>query len=384
MPKTAFWISFLFITYTYAGYPFILFLLARFFQVKVHRITPEDPPSISVVIAARNEEANIQKRLDNLLSQDYPAGKMEIIVISDGSNDSTETIVKEYLSAGIPGNSENPAILLVTHAKNRGKPAALNAGLERATGEIVVFTDARQEFESRAILELIANFSDPRVGAVSGELVFKKDGDTEISTEMGMYWNYEKWIRKTESRIHSVAGATGGIYAARRNLVEALPEPVILDDVLVPMRVVLKGYRTVFESRAVAWDTVSKDLAQEKRRKVRTLLGNYQLIQLMPELLMPGKNPIFFQFISHKFMRLLVPFFLIMMSLSAVMTGEGPYIIFFLATVALAIFPLFEKRLSSVPLAGKIASVSRAFFSLNYFALLAFLRFIRPGKEDIW
>jgi len=150
------------------------------------------------------------------------------------------------------------------------------------------------------------------------------------------------------------------------------------------MRAILKGYRTVFKSRAIAYDTVSKDLAQEKRRKVRTLLGNYQLIQMMPELLTPGKNPIFFQFISHKFMRLLVPFFLILMSLSAIMTGEGPYIIFFLTTVALAAFPLFEKRFSSVPMAGKIASVSRAFFSLNYFALLAFLKFIRPGKEDIW
>ncbi|MCK4537873.1 MAG: glycosyltransferase family 2 protein [Candidatus Krumholzibacteria bacterium] len=384
MLKTAFWISFLFITYTYAGYPFILFLLARFFQMKVHRATPDDPPSVSIIIAAKNEETNIRKRLENLLAQDYPSGKMEIIVISDGSSDSTGTIVNEYVGTWPPGDPENSTILLITHTENRGKPAALNAGLEIATGDVIVFTDARQEFESNAISELIANFGDPGVGAVSGELMFRKDGDTAIRAEMGLYWNYEKWIRKTESRIHSVAGATGGIYAARRSLVEALPEPVILDDVMVPMRAVLKGYRTVFESRAIAWDTVSKDLAQEKKRKVRTLLGNYQLIQLMPELLTPGKNPIFFQFVSHKFMRLLVPFFLIMMSLSAAMTGEGPYIIFFLATVAFAVFPLFEKRLSSVPLAGKIASVSRAFFSLNYFALLAFLRFIRPGKEDIW
>ncbi|HSG27565.1 MAG TPA: glycosyltransferase family 2 protein [Candidatus Krumholzibacterium sp.] len=379
--KMIFWISVAYMAYTYLGYPVILNVLASLFPRKIHRKRPDDPPFVSIVIAAKNEASNIGRRIEDLLRQDYPADRMEIIVVSDGPNDGTDVILDGYAGRTIPGG---PVIRHLRQQKSRGKPAALNAGIESAKGEFIVFTDSRQQFEPDAVMRLIEDFNDPAVGAVSGELFVREDSETTIKAEMGLYWNLEKWIRRTESRIHSVAGATGAIYAVRRSLADPLPEETILDDVLVPMRAVLRGYRTVFETRAVAWDVVSKDLTQEKRRKVRTLLGNYQLLRLMPDLLSPRKNPILFQFLSHKILRLFVPIFFIAAMISAPLTGDGVYIFFFFVSIAVLLSPLAGDRLGKVPVAGKIVSVSRTFTSLNWFALLAFIEFVSPGEKDVW
>ncbi len=416
-----FWISLLFILYTYAGYPALLYLWSILFPRSVRKTRQDSVPFVSVIIAARNEEGNIARRIENLFEQDYPEDRMEIIIVSDGSTDSTDSIVRARaggdvqtaafgpaapddlqakIDPGAPGILRatgnrggpegrsfaipEPFLRLITLGRNVGKPGALNAGIEAARGDHIVFADARQQFEPDAISRLVENFSDPEVGAVSGELVFREDSDTTIRTEMGLYWNLEKWIRKTESRIHSVAGATGAIYAVRKDLAVVLPEKVILDDVMTPMMVVMKGYRTIFESGAIAWDTVSRDLAQEKRRKVRTLFGNYQLLRLMPGLLSPRKNPIFLQFFSHKVMRLFVPFFFVFTMVSSLLAGSAGYTLFFAAALAAVLLPLFEKPLAGIPLMGKACSISRTFTSLNYFAFLAFLVLVRPGRKEIW
>lgn len=381
-----FTISLLFMLYTYAGYPLVLLVWSRISPRRVKRSKQEQAPSVSVIIAARNEEENIGKRIENLFSLDYPPESMEIIIVSDGSTDATDDIVGSYASPGTGAREGRavPGLRLISHEANRGKPAALNAGLEAASGEFIVFTDSRQLFEPDAVTELISNFSDPAVGTVSGELVFREDSESRIKVEMGLYWDLEKWIRRRESEIHSAAGATGAIYAARRELVDPLPEEAVLDDVLVPMRAVLKGYRNLFDRRAVAWDVVSKDLSQEKKRKIRTLFGNYQLLQIMPELMSPVRNPIFFQFICHKFFRLLVPFFFVMMMLAALFAGGALHRVFFLLVLIFLLLPLLESRVSSIPVLGKLSSISRTFTSLNYFAFLGFLRFVRPGERNIW
>lgn len=384
MTKLIFWISAIYIAYTYAGYPLIIYLWAKLFPRRVRKSPLDEYPPISIIISARNEETNIRRRIENLLAQDYPQEMVEIIVISDGSTDSTEDIVKSLIEEMKSDGRGSDRLILITHEVNSGKPTALNAGMEIARGDFIVFTDARQEFEPGAVRELIDNFSDPDVGTVTGELVFHDTTDTTIKAEMGLYWNLEKWIRKTESQIHSVAGATGAIYAVRKELAAPIPAITILDDVLIPMRGVSRGYRTVFEKRAVAWDHVSRDLAHEKSRKVRTLLGNYQLLQIMPELLSPRKNPIFFQFVSHKFLRLLVPFFFFSMLLSAAATGDAGYILFFAACIVFLATPLLEKYLGGSPAVKKLASISKTFSSLNYFAFLAFLTFIRPGEKEVW
>jgi len=385
--KAVFWISALFILYTYAGYPLLIFIWSKVFPRRVARRDLEPAPLVSIVIAARNEEDEIRGRILNLFEQEWPEDKLEIIVVSDGSKDATNEIVTRLaleddvaLEGGALGK---PRLRLIAHDVNRGKPAALNAGLSEASGEFVVFTDARQRFEPDAVRRLVSNFADPSVGAVSGELLFREDSETDIKAEMGLYWNYEKWIRRTESAVHSAAGATGAIYAARRALVTPIPEETILDDVLIPMRCVMKGMRTVFDTRALAWDRVSRNLAAEKRRKVRTLLGNYQLVRLAPSLLDPRRNPIFLQFVSHKLFRLLVPFFFVLMMLSALLSG-GAYTALFLVILAGMALPLLEGVLGGVPGFRALAALSRTFVSLNWFALLAFLLFIRPGERRIW
>jgi biofilm PGA synthesis N-glycosyltransferase PgaC len=253
-----------------------------------------------------------------------------------------------------------------------------------ASGDYIVFADARQDFGPDSVRELLANFNDPAVGSVSGELVFCEDSATTIKAEMGIYWNMEKWIRKMEGRIHSVAGATGAIYAIRKELFEEIPEETILDDVFVPMKIVLRGYRNVFEDRAIAYDVFSKDLAGEKRRKVRTLLGNYQLLRLMPELASARRNPIFLQFVSHKIFRLFIPFFLIALLASSFFASGVVYALVFWAMVAVVVMNLLYAPLSRIRYLDRLCAVSRTLVSLNYFALLAFFYCLRPGKMKVW
>jgi poly-beta-1,6-N-acetyl-D-glucosamine synthase len=386
MSGAIFWICALVVLYTHAGYPLLLLVWARLFPRRVRKgpLVPE--PTVSVIVAARNEERTIGERIENLLSQDYPQELVEIMIVSDGSTDDTNTIVERYaLHAARAGTDAEapPRVKLITHEANHGKPTALNAGLAEATGEIVVFTDARQRFEENAIRELVMNFSDPGVGAVSGRLEFREDTDSKILVEMGIYWNLERWIRRTESRIHSVVGATGAIYAVRRDLVRPIPPETILDDVLIPMRVVMEGKRTVYDWHAVAHDIPSKDLSAEKRRKIRTLVGNYQLFSLMPELLSPRRNPVFLQFVTHKLLRLFVPFFFIAFMLAAVFAGTWHRTVF-AVTLLLLVLPLLEPWIGRVPALRRLAAISRTFVSLNWFAVLAFVRYIRPGKEKIW
>lgn len=257
-------------------------------------------PTVSVVIAAGDEERAIGKRLENLLVQDYPRNLVEIIVVSDGSTDETERVVEGYLDQGVKS---------CRLELKRGKAAALNVGIGEAQGDIIVFADARQRFEESAVRHLVGNFADPAVGCVSGELVLLEDASSGIHAEVGLYWRYEKWIRKMESATGSVVGATGAIYAIRKSLYRRLPEGTILDDVLTPLNIVQQGYRAVFDGNALAFDVVSRDLGREWRRKVRTLAGNWQLMSLYPVLAFPLANRIWWRFMSHKVTRLLVPFF---------------------------------------------------------------------------
>ena len=310
MIETIFWLSFTIVFYVYFGYPALLVLWRCAAARPVKKRYCE--PTVTVVIAAHNERERIERKLQNCLSLDYPRRKRQIIVSLDGSSDGSEFLVWKYVSQGVE---------LVHSKTHAGKAAALNRALRRATGEIIVFADVRQTFDRNAIRELVANFADESVGAVSGELVltptdpgrYQLSGERqeEAKTDVGLYWRYEKALRAMESEIHSITGATGAIYAIRRELYKELPQDTILDDVLTPLRIVLQGKRAVFEPQAKAYDAVACCSRGEYARKVRTLCGNYQLLVQCPFLLMPWRNPVFMQFLSHKVGRLLVPWALV-------------------------------------------------------------------------
>jgi cellulose synthase/poly-beta-1,6-N-acetylglucosamine synthase-like glycosyltransferase len=319
--KILFWLSIGMIAYVYAGYPLLLALWAR-----VVRRDPRKPalntiarwPSISIVLAARNEASRLTERIENLLQIAYP-GPREIIVVSDGSTDGTADVLRRF------GHD-----VRVLEVPAGGKPLALNAGVSAASGEILVFADARQRFAPDALMELVANFEVPTVGGVTGELVL--DVEHQVETEagvgdgVGLYWRYEKWLRRNESRVWSTLGATGAIYAMRRTLWRPLPANTLLDDVLAPMRAVLDGWRIVFEDRAKAYDRASSDAAAEWPRKVRTLAGNYQVLAQEPRLLLPLRNPVWLQYMSHKIGRLVVPWALVGAFLASAMLAMESWV----------------------------------------------------------
>ena len=238
-------------------------------------------------------------------------------MVSDGSTDGTAEVLRRYAPAA-------EAI----HLTAGGKARALNAGVARAQHELLVFTDARQQFAPDALRRLVAPFSDPTVGGVSGELILDCESGgaatTGIAESVGSYWRYEKWLRRHESMIGSMLGATGAIYALRRRVWQPLPEQTILDDVLAPMRAVLASTRVVFEAGAHAIDRAVSAPA-ELRRKVRTLSGNFQILFLEPRLLNPFANPVWLQYLSHKVGRLLVPYALIALVVSSAALARTSY-----------------------------------------------------------
>ncbi len=326
--EIVFWASVVVIVYVYAGYPLLLAVWSRLAARtprKADLATTHDWPSVSILVAARNEAGRLPARIANLLELTYP-GRREIIVVSDGSTDDSAEAVR-----AVAAGQRSSTPVRVVEVPAGGKPLALNAGVAESTGEILVFADARQRFAPDALLQLAANFRDPRVGGVTGELLLDCEDATAgtastIGDGVGAYWKYEKWLRRHESAVWSTLGATGAIYALRRSVWQPLPPETLLDDVLAPMRAVLGGFRIVFEERARAYDRVSSDAAAEARRKTRTLAGNYQILAQEPRLLVPFVNPVWLQYMSHKVGRLLVPWALVTLLVSTVVLAGTSWV----------------------------------------------------------
>jgi cellulose synthase/poly-beta-1,6-N-acetylglucosamine synthase-like glycosyltransferase len=262
--------------------------------------TGVDAPTVSIVIATRNDAAAVQRRVDDCARYSYDPAKLEVVVAID-RNVGTETVASVRRSVA--------GCTLVIGDEPGGKSATLNAAVNAARGEVLVFTDTHQRFESDAIHHLVAALADPRVGASSGSLEL---GSGEgARTLADRYWSYERTLRRNESRVHSPVGVTGAIWALRRSLWTPLPENLILDDVYAPMRVVLRGCRVAFSERARAHETRRPSIGQEYRRKVRTLTGVIQICAWLPTVLLPLRNPIWPQFVFHKLLRLLTPYWLL-------------------------------------------------------------------------
>lgn len=371
MSEWIFWICVAGLSYTYVGYPCVLAMWSAVHKRRVN--TGPCQPFVSIVVAAHNESNAMRRRLENLLALEYPKDQREIIVVSDGSTDGTDEIVKEY---------ERQGVILLRQPK-AGKAAALNLGVSHAKGEVVLFADARQVFDPGVIRELVVNFHDPTVGAVSGELVFDNEDAGAVTRSIGAYWRYEKWMRKMESQIDSMLGATGAIYAIRRGLFQPIPPETLLDDVLIPMRIVLQGKRAVFEPQALAYDEVTNSPKAELRRKVRTLAGNYQLLCLLPSVLLPIRNRVFLQFLSHKVARLAGPFLMILMLLSNLTILEGGYVVSAVSQIALYALALAGSSEGVRSKARLLTAMPHTFLMMNYAAFLGFILFV-TRRRNLW
>jgi cellulose synthase/poly-beta-1,6-N-acetylglucosamine synthase-like glycosyltransferase len=289
-------------------------------------------------------------------------------VLSDGSTDETNALVRGY---------SGKLRVRLFELSGGGKSAALNRGLAEVKTELVVLTDVRQEFDRAALAHLVSCFADPGVGVVTGELVIR-DGVTAEEINTGLYWKYEKWIRRNLNRIDAMLGATGAIYAIRRELTSPIPPETLLDDVYLPLAAALKGYRVYFECDAKAYDFPT-NLRSEFRRKVRTQAGVYQILGQLPRLLWPG-NRRFIHFLSHKVGRLVLPFAMLAVVISSfflpapwralALTGQG------LFYAAAAIDPYVPEGLAL----KRISGVSRTFVVLVAAALCAVSIFFVPAQ----
>jgi len=368
-----FWVSVALLAYAYVGYPALVAARAR--------LRPRPParggePTVSIVIVAHDEATRIGARIQNLLALDYPADRLEIVIASDGSSDGTPERARAW---------EPEGVTVVAFETRRGKPAVLNDVVPKARGEIVVMGDARQTFDARALRELVTPFGDAGVGAVSGELILRADGETHVGEGVGFYWRYEKFIRRHESRADSTVGATGAIYAIRRALFVPIPPDTILDDVLIPMTIARRGYRVLFEAGARAYDRPAATAREEFRRKVRTIAGTFQLFARGRWLLSPRQNRLWLQTVSHKGLRLLSPLLLLAIAGSNVLLlGHGLYrlslgaqVVFYAAALLGWLTPNARTR---IPFMG----VPYVFCLLNWATAVAFVRFLSGRQRVTW
>ena len=360
-----FTISFL---YAYFGYPMLLAIFSLFSRRK-HE-TPGDTdhyPEVTLLIAAYNEEDVIEEKVKNSLALDYPKDKLHIVVVSDGSTDRTDEIVKKYEDRGVE----------LFRTERLGKTVARNRAVENAKGELIVLTDANAFFRQDALKKLVKHFQDPEVGVVCGALVLKRADGSE-----NLYWRYEKLIKRLEDKFHSIIGANGSIYAMRRELYDPLP-PEVDDDFVEPLIAYMKGEKAIYESEAISEeeDIPADDMQSEFQAKRRVVLRGLQSLAHVKGILNPFKYPTMaFEIFSHKIMKWFVPFSLIGILVSTFFLPRTPFaIITFLIEdifIITAILGLFTKK--------GMLQIPAYFLLTNSAVLVAVLQFLAGTRSTRW
>ena len=370
---TAFWIGLAALAYTFVGYGLLMRLLARTRSRTATRGLPDEVPFVTAIIVAHNEDARIVARIENLLASDYPPDRLHVLLVSDGSTDDTVARARSIA---------NPRVTILTRPVRSGKAACLNAALRQCSGDLVVFADARQRFAADTIARLVAHFADPKVGAVSGALEIES-AQSGIGSAVDAYWRHEKGIRAAEAQWDSCIGCTGAVYAIRRALFAPIPDDTLLDDVVIPMQIAVRGYRVLHDPAALAFDPQPLEPAAESARKRRTLAGNFQMLARHPRWLLPWRNRLWWQLISHKYLRIFAPAFLAQILLANAALLARPFFRLaflgqcgFYALAAIGgLFPRLKQRVFSLP-AG--------FVFLNLTTIRAFWHYVRDRDAHRW
>jgi cellulose synthase/poly-beta-1,6-N-acetylglucosamine synthase-like glycosyltransferase len=362
--QIVFWTSVALLAYTFAGYQLLIGWLAR------NRRGPA--PALArqramVLLVAHNEEARIRARIENLRASAMP---LDIAVCSDGSMDATAA---EARLAGAR---------VFEFPERRGKAACLSEAIPALDAPIIVLTDSRQQFTPDTVPRLVRHFADPAIGAVSG-LLRIGDARTSAGAGVNLYWKMETAVRQSESDWDSCIGCTGAVYAIRRALFHAIPADTILDDVVIPMLIALSGHRVIYDSEAQAFDPQPLDPRAETRRKARTLSGNFQMLLRYPAWLLPWKNRLAWQLVSHKYLRLAGPVLLLCaLAASACLAGTPFYRACLAAQVLL--YLLAAAGLAAPSLKMRVFSVPAGFVFLNLMTLRGFFRFFFGPRGGAW
>lgn len=381
-----FWLFIAGIFYVYVGYPFLLAAFARLFSRPT--LTANDLPPITLLIAAYNEEVVIAQKLENSLSLDYPCERLQIIVAADGSDDNTAAIVQSFASRGVD---------LSYDAARRGKMSAINRAMKIARNEIIVFSDANNFYQLDALKILVSFFADPNVGAVSGSKHILSQG-SKLGESEGLYWKYESFLKRQESRLGSCTGVAGEIFAVRRALFVPPPQEIINDDFYIALQILRQGYRIQYAPKAVSMERVSQSEQDEIVRRTRIVAGRYQAIGMSLSLL-PFRQPLtVWQIVSHKYLRPLVPFFMLGALLTnifaLVFSEQGKASLLYLSglsgwtTLGLQIIfylsAWFGGRYKGRGFFSKLLYLPTFLVNSNLAALLGFFKYITGRQSVIW
>lgn len=362
----------LLVLYTYAGYPLLVAGWSRLAPRPARRDTGFEP-SVSVCLTVHAGARYLEPKLRCLQQLDYPPDKLEFLVYVDGASDESEQLARRFAE-------HEPRLRVFSSSVRLGKPAGLNRLRAEARGEVLLMTDVRQTLAPRALRALLEQLGDPAIGCVSGSLVLAGN------TGAGAYWRYEKFIRGSEARLGSLVGVSGSLYALRREDLAELPHDVLLDDMFVPLEVVRRRKQVTLSTEAEAYDEAYDD-DREFARKVRTLAGNYQLLQKLPWLLVPGKNPVWFQLVSHKLLRLLCPWALLGLLIAApvlAFTAELSSAERWFWQALLVSQLLFYGLAALGARAGRLGSLARTFTVMNAAAVVGLWRFARGTQAVTW
>lgn len=378
MAQAIFFISAALLLYNYLIYPAVVILLARRrASTPAQNAAGNRPlPAVTLIIAAYNEERVIEAKIRNSLETDYPRERLHVLVVSDGSTDATPQIVQGFRNEGVQSLHE-PA--------RRGKTAALNRAVAHATSEIVVFSDANNMFEKNALRELVRHFSDPRIGGVCGLKQIYDSSERESSQGDSLYWKYESAIKESESRLGSITNADGEIFAVRRGLYEPVDDTVINDDAEITLLLARKGYRVLYERRAISHEHASIRIEDDFHVKVRMVSGGFQTVARHWTFLLLPRSWFAFSFISHKLLRWLAPEFMILIAASSLWLISRPF--FFGMVILQGIF----YSLALVGWLGRHGVGRNTVFyvpfylcAMNLAALLGLWRFLTGTQTTQW
>jgi cellulose synthase/poly-beta-1,6-N-acetylglucosamine synthase-like glycosyltransferase len=382
-----FWILLFIIFYAYAGYGILLFFLIRikrlFGKKKKTAVFPESEPDVTLFIAAFNEKDFVAEKMKNSKELDYPADKLHIVWVTDGSNDGTPDLLQSYEGVEVHHQPER-----------RGKIAAMNRGIKLVKTPIVVFCDANTMLGRESIRRIVRLFNDPKVGCVSGEKrIFSKDKDAAAGAGEGLYWKYESTLKKWDAELYSVVGAAGELFAIRTALYSEVEKDTLLDDFIISLRTAMAGYVIQYDPDAYAIETASANVKEELKRKIRISAGGIQsIIRLKPLLNIFKYGTLSFQYISHRVLRwslaplsllLLIPINLTL-GLSEGLFSGGIYGILFWLQVLFYMAALLGWYLENKAIRVKALFVPYYFFIMNLSVFLGFARYIKGSQSVNW
>ena len=372
--EVIFWLSAAALFYTYAGYPILLAFVSALRPRRVKR--GEFETTVSVIITAYNEERDLTAKLENTLALDYPSELLEIIVASDCSSDRTDEIVRAFASRGVS---------LHRQTKRLGKTAAQNAAVEKASGEIILFSDATSLYQADAVKAVMPNFADPTVGCVAGRLIYVDPAQSRIGRGARSYWSYETFLKKHESRACSLIGASGCLYAVRRSAYVPLYHEAC-SDFIIATKMVEQGLRAVYEPNAICTEETNRQSDKEMKMRVRIIAQTFTDLWRHVGMMNPFRSGFYaIQLLSHKVMRYLVPFFLIaIFAVSAMLAGSGVYRMFYFAQVAGYACASLAWMLDTVGVRSRLLAFPQYFVLANVASLLALYQVLRGERYAHW